>query len=146
MLRLRRLPEAALRIADRLEFLPGPTIRERGLGRTFAVPSRTVARELEYLGGGDPRGSRHGAFAPRIAASASRLVRVPDAISDAAAAMIEPATVAHHGVRLGRIRLGDFVETGEPLFELCAESAGELAYSRNYLAAHPDIVRIGANE
>lgn len=45
-----------------------------------------------------------------------------------------------------RIRLGDFVETGEPLFELCAESAGELAYSRSYLAAHPDIVRIGANE
>ncbi|MBY0401852.1 zinc-binding dehydrogenase [Myxococcota bacterium] len=61
------------------------------------------------LGGGDPRGSAHGAFAPSIAASASRLVRIPDAISDAAAALIEPATVAYHGVRLGRIRLGDFV-------------------------------------
>lgn len=60
------------------------------------------------LGGGDPRGSAHGAFAPRIATSAARLVRVPDAISDAAAALIEPATVAYHGVRLGRIRLGDF--------------------------------------
>jgi (R,R)-butanediol dehydrogenase/meso-butanediol dehydrogenase/diacetyl reductase len=60
------------------------------------------------LGGGDPRGSAHGAFAPRIAASAARLVRVPDAISDAAAALIEPATVAYHGVRLGHIRLGDF--------------------------------------
>lgn len=61
------------------------------------------------LGGGDPRGSRHGAYAPAIAASAARLVRVPDAVSDAAAAMIEPATVAYHGVRLGQIRLGDFV-------------------------------------
>jgi (R,R)-butanediol dehydrogenase/meso-butanediol dehydrogenase/diacetyl reductase len=60
------------------------------------------------LGGGDPRGSAHGAYASSIAASASRLVRVPDAISDTAAALIEPATVAYHGVRLGRIQLGDF--------------------------------------
>lgn len=60
------------------------------------------------LGGGDPRGSAHGAFAPRIAASASRLVRIPDAISDAAAALVEPATVAYHGVRLGHLRVGDF--------------------------------------
>jgi len=60
------------------------------------------------LGGGDPRGSTHGAFARALAASAARLVRVPDAISDAAAALIEPATVAYHGVRLGRIRIGDF--------------------------------------
>lgn len=61
------------------------------------------------LGGFDPRGSAHGAFAPALAASAERLVRVPDSISDEAAAMIEPATVAYHGVRLGGIRLGDFV-------------------------------------
>jgi len=61
------------------------------------------------LGGGDPRGSLHGAFARSIATSASRLVLLPDAISDEAAALIEPATVAYHGVRLGRLRLGDFV-------------------------------------
>ncbi len=60
------------------------------------------------LGGGDPRGSAHGAYAPAIAASAARLVRVPDAISDTAAALIEPAAVAYHGVRLGRLQLGDF--------------------------------------
>jgi (R,R)-butanediol dehydrogenase/meso-butanediol dehydrogenase/diacetyl reductase len=60
------------------------------------------------LGGGDPRGSVHGAYARAIAASASRLVRVPDTLSDAAAALIEPATVAYHGVRLGRLRIGDF--------------------------------------
>lgn len=59
------------------------------------------------LGGGDPRGSVHGAYARAIAASASRLVRVPDTISDTAAALIEPATVAYHGVRLGRLRIGD---------------------------------------
>ncbi len=60
------------------------------------------------LGGGDPRGSLHGAYARAIAASAARLVRVPDTLSDAAAALIEPATVAYHGVRLGRLRIGDF--------------------------------------
>lgn len=56
----------------------------------------------------DPLGSGHGAYATSIAASASRLVKVPDAISDEAAALIEPATVAYHGVRLGQLRLGDF--------------------------------------
>jgi (R,R)-butanediol dehydrogenase / meso-butanediol dehydrogenase / diacetyl reductase len=61
------------------------------------------------LGGGDPRGSTHGAWAPRIATSAARLVPVPASVSDEAAALIEPATVAYHGVRLGRIRIGDYV-------------------------------------
>ncbi len=63
---------------------------------------------MASLGGGDPRGSVHGAYARQIAASAARLVRLPDAISDTAAALIEPATVAYHGVRLGRLRIGDF--------------------------------------
>ena len=59
--------------------------------------------------GTDPAGSRHGGYAPQVAASASRLVTVPSAISDAAAAMIEPATVAYHGVRRSGIELGDTV-------------------------------------
>jgi len=57
----------------------------------------------------DAAGSAHGAFAPRIAASAARVVPVPSALDDAAAAMVEPATVAFHGVRHAGIRLGDTV-------------------------------------
>jgi thymidine phosphorylase len=42
-----------------------------------------------------------------------------------------------------RVRLGDKVDAGQPLFTLHAESPGELAYAQEYLAAHPDIVVIG---
>ncbi len=93
---------------------------------------------LYSLGGGDPRGSAHGAFAPRIAASASRLVRIPDAISDAAAAMIEPATVAYHGVRLGRLRVGDFaVVQGAGPIGLFALQWVRLAGAREVVVVEP---------
>jgi thymidine phosphorylase len=42
------------------------------------------------------------------------------------------------------VRLGQVVESGQSLFTLHAESPGELAYAREYLAAHADIVVIGA--
>jgi (R,R)-butanediol dehydrogenase/meso-butanediol dehydrogenase/diacetyl reductase len=57
----------------------------------------------------DPLGSAHGGYAPAIAVSADRVARVPDELSDEAAAQVEPATVAYHGVRLSRLRLGDVV-------------------------------------
>jgi len=40
-----------------------------------------------------------------------------------------------------RVRVGDLVERGKPLFELHAETSGELEYARSYLAANPDIIR-----
>jgi thymidine phosphorylase len=40
-------------------------------------------------------------------------------------------------------RVGDCVRTGQPLFTLHAQSPGELAYALEYVARHPDIVRIG---
>lgn len=59
------------------------------------------------LSGGDPAGSPHGAYASAIAVSASRVARVPDALSDEAAAQIEPACVAFHGVARSELRVGD---------------------------------------
>jgi thymidine phosphorylase len=41
------------------------------------------------------------------------------------------------------VRLGQGVESGQPLFTLHAESPGELAYAREYLTAHADVVVIG---
>lgn len=43
------------------------------------------------------------------------------------------------------VRVGDAVAAGQPLFTLHAESPGELAYARQYLADHPDILVIGAS-
>jgi thymidine phosphorylase len=42
------------------------------------------------------------------------------------------------------VRLGQRVERGQPLFTLHAESPGELAYAREYLAVHADVVVIEA--
>jgi len=64
-------------------------------------------RAMSGQGGGDPCGSPHGGFAAAIAVSATRVVAVPDALSDVAAAQVEPATVTYHGVRRSGLRLGD---------------------------------------
>ena len=37
------------------------------------------------------------------------------------------------------VQMGDFVEFGAPMFTLHAETPGELAYSKQYLATHPFI-------
>lgn len=58
---------------------------------------------------GSLMGTAHGGFAPAIAADARRLTPVPEGLGDLDAAMVEPLTVALHGVRRTRIRLGDSV-------------------------------------
>lgn len=43
------------------------------------------------------------------------------------------------------VRIGDSIAKGEPLFELHAETPGELDYAKTYLASHANIVAIGAS-
>ncbi len=57
--------------------------------------------------GRDAMAPQHGGFAPRIAVSASRIVKTNPALSDIQAAQVEPTTVAFHAVRRSGIRLGD---------------------------------------
>ncbi len=45
------------------------------------------------------------------------------------------------GVRIA-VHLGDRVESGQPLFELFADSPGELAYALEFHEAHPDMIRV----
>ncbi len=61
---------------------------------------------MSVLGMG-PYATPHGGFAPRIGLNAARLYTVRDGISDKAAAMLEPATVAVHGVRRTGLHMGD---------------------------------------
>lgn len=56
-----------------------------------------------------PHTPAHGGFAERIEIPAESLVRVPEALSDDQAAMVEPATVALHAVRRRQPRIGDVV-------------------------------------
>lgn len=43
-----------------------------------------------------------------------------------------------------RVRIGDNIQAGEPLFHVHARSPGELDYALEYASAHPDIFEIGA--
>ena len=52
---------------------------------------------------------RKGAYAEYITVSSSRAKRVPDEVSDEAAASLEPLVAAIHAVRLGNMRISDTV-------------------------------------
>ena len=41
-----------------------------------------------------------------------------------------------------RVRIGDSIQAGEPLFHIHARSPGELDYALEYASAHPDIFEI----
>ena len=98
--------------------------------------------------GTGPLAAAHGGFASAIAIDAARLYRVWDALDDAQAAMLEPATIALHAVRRTPIRLGDCVVVigAGPIGLLvaqCARAAGagavlvvETQPARRALAKH----------
>lgn len=76
-----------------------------------------------------PLAAPHGGFARAIAVDAARIIGVRAGISDEAAAMLEPATVALHAVRRTPMRLGDacVVIGAGPIGMLtlqCAQAAG----------------------
>ncbi len=53
--------------------------------------------------------SRRGAYAEYITAPTTRLIRVPDEVSDQAAACLEPLVAAIHAVRLGNPKVSDTI-------------------------------------
>ena len=83
-----------------------------------------------------------GGFAPFMAASADRLVRVPDELTDDDAAVIEPASVALHAVRRSRLRAGDVacVVGCGPIGLLVAQCA-RLSGAGTVIAIEPDAQR-----
>ena len=65
------------------------------------------ANAFQGMLGAGPMAAAHGGFARAIAIDASRLIPVRRDLTDQAAAMLEPATVALHAVRRTPLRLGD---------------------------------------
>jgi len=63
-----------------------------------------LCEDYDYLGS-----RSDGAFAQHVCAPVWNLVAVPDGVSTEAAAMAEPAAVAAHALRQGRVELGDAV-------------------------------------
>ena len=72
-----------------------------------------------------PLAAPHGGFASHIAIDARRIYPVVPELSDVAAAMLEPATIAVHAVRRTPLRLGDnvIVIGGGPIGLLVVQAA-----------------------
>ena len=97
-----------------------------------------------FLGviGRDALAPPHGAFAPRLALDARRLVPVPSSLTDVQAAVVEPTTVALHAVRRTPPRPGGtvVVQGCGPIGLLtlqCARAEG----AEHLIAVEPDAGR-----
>ena len=75
--------------------------------------------------GRDAAAPSHGGFAQRLLVDETRVLAVPDALTDVEAGQVEPAAVALHGVRRAGVVPGDVVvvQGGGPIGVLAAQCA-----------------------
>lgn len=102
----------------------------------FCQPAHRVYNGL------DDHPSPHGGFAPFLAVDADRLAVMPDGLTDAQGALVEPASVAFHAVRQSRMAAGDTVAVvgAGPIGQfvaLCARAAG----AGQVIVVEPDVER-----
>lgn len=85
---------------------------------------------------------RNGGFARSMALHATRLCKVPDAVSDDDAALMEPASVALHGVRRSRLQVGDVAcVVGCGPIGLLTMQCARIAGAGHVIAVEPDAAR-----
>ncbi len=85
---------------------------------------------------------RNGGFARAMAVHATRLCPVPQPLSDDDAALIEPATVALHGVNRSRLRVGDVAcVVGCGPIGLLTLQCARIAGAGHVIAVEPDAGR-----
>jgi 2-desacetyl-2-hydroxyethyl bacteriochlorophyllide A dehydrogenase len=111
------------------DFKPGDRVTVRPLDACGQCPAcraghSHICQRLKFIGIDSP-----GAFQGLWTVPARTLHRLPDALSFALGALIEPVAVACHDVRLGEVKPGEFavVEGGGPigvLIALVARAAG----------------------
>ncbi len=90
----------------------------------------------------DALSAPHGGFASAIAFSTERLYHVPPSLTDEAAGLLEPATVAVHAVRRTDIKLGDTVVViGAGPIGLLAAQCARLAGAGQLIVLEPEIER-----
>ena len=141
------LTERAILLAGELLELAGACVTGQGALRARALLADGRAwRKLQAIceAQGGMRTPRTSTQQFEVPAPASGRIIGFDCRRLARAAKLAGAPVDQAaGIDL-HVRLGQDVEAGQPLFTLHAESPGELAYAREYLAARADIVGIGA--
>jgi (R,R)-butanediol dehydrogenase / meso-butanediol dehydrogenase / diacetyl reductase len=88
------------------------------------------------------RAPRNGGFARAMALDANRLCRLPSELSDDAGAVVEPASVALHGVRRSLMRVGDVaVVVGCGPIGLLTLQCARIAGAGHVVAVEPDAGR-----
>ena len=88
------------------------------------------------------RAPRNGGFARSIAIDANRLCVIPAGVSDDGGAVVEPASVAMHGVRRSRMRIGDVVAVvGCGPIGLLTVQCARLGGAGHVVAVEPDPAR-----
>jgi (R,R)-butanediol dehydrogenase / meso-butanediol dehydrogenase / diacetyl reductase len=84
----------------------------------------------------------NGGFAPSLAIHAGRLCRLPASLTDVQGAIVEPASVAFHGVRRSHFRVGDVVAVvGCGPIGLLTVQCLRLAGAGHVIAVEPDAAR-----
>jgi 2-desacetyl-2-hydroxyethyl bacteriochlorophyllide A dehydrogenase len=87
-------------------------------------------------------GPRNGGFARSMALHASRLCPVPATLTDDDAALMEPASVALHGIRRSRLRVGDVAcVVGCGPIGLLTLQCARIAGAGHVVAVEPDAAR-----
>ena len=104
-----------------------------------SMPEYCRVAQSAYAG---KRAPRSGGFARAMALDANRLCLVPAAVSDDAGAVMEPASVALHGVRRSLLRVGDVAAVvGCGPIGLLAVQCARIAGAGHVVAIEPDAGR-----
>ena len=104
-----------------------------------SLPEYCRVAQSSYAG---KRAPRNGGFARAMALDANRLCRLPSELSDDAGAVVEPASVALHGVRRSLMRVGDVaVVVGCGPIGLLTLQCARIAGAGHVVAVEPDAGR-----
>ena len=104
-----------------------------------SLPEYCRMAQSAYAG---KRAPVNGGFARAMALDANRLCRLPVGVSDDAGALVEPASVALHGIRKSRLRVGDVAAVvGCGPIGLLAVQCARLAGAGHVVAIEPDADR-----
>lgn len=103
------------------------------------LPHHCATARATYAG---RRAPANGGFARTMALDANRLCRLPAGVDDDQGAIVEPASVALHGVRRSRLRVGDVAcVVGCGPIGLLTLQCARIAGAGHVVAVEPDAAR-----
>lgn len=153
---LQRRPDAPADLRERALLLAGYVLELADLARTgegYALARETLDgggawtkfQAICTAQGGMREPPRAGHTEPWLATMRGTVTGIDNRRIAMAAKLAGAPAAAVAGVRMA-VKLGERVEAGQPLFELHAQTPGELEYAQAYVTSQPGIVTIGSAE